>query len=749
MASKPKKPVPAAPKAKPVGKIRKPVRTGFVKRNSFAIGLFLITFIVFANGIGNNYALDDEFYTAGGNKLTQKGFRGIPEIFRSHTFYNNDGSGYSYRPVALVTFAIENQFFGENPHISHFISILLYAICVVLIFSVLRKWFVTQGDWFSFFICLLFLVHPLHTEVVDNIKCRDELLTLLFMLLTIRALWKHMETRRWIFLLLYPLFFVAGMLSKQTAIPFYFLIPLSLWFFTKEEDWEWKKENQKKLLCVILYASVGILLLIGKKYLGIIVLGMATGLWFVNPKIWKIALYLFPIIILSGLSAFFQKHNLEAETRNYLAFENPLVNHPHFAELSATSFYVAGRYLFLHFIPYPLVYYYGSFYVPTVTWSNPIAIVSLLIHIALGIWALFELRKKSILGYGLLFYLINIAAYSNFVTRAPGIMAERFTFAASLGFCIVIVTLIFRYLKSQPSEFRWSSEHSRKAKFIFLTIAALFAIKSFIRTEDWENKETLYGGDMETLRESVKANMLYGALISKNALEANFESHVSDGKGGQRIDKQKQQEAMALFTEARSYYKKAADLAPYYHTAWSNLGTTYFFTGDPKTALPYFLRGVKEKADYAEGWFNVGMAYDKLDNPDSAFYAFRQSIKSDSSYVASYEQLSRLIMQQDQDPQAALVLLRKAAKHKPDSEVPWMNMANIYIQLKDTASSATSLEMAARINPHNVQRLYNLADYFRVHGDVSKYNQYTSLAEAERKKQEKQQKKQQEKKQDN
>ncbi|HET6992217.1 MAG TPA: glycosyltransferase family 39 protein, partial [Bacteroidia bacterium] len=376
MSQKPKKkPQPAQAKPKAAVRAKKPVREGFFKRNSFAVGLFLITFVVFFNGIGNDYALDDEFYTAGGNKLTQKGIHGIKEIFKSHTFYNNDGSGYSYRPVAVASFALETQFFGENPHVSHFFNVLLYALTIVLIFSLLRRWFVTQGDWFSFFICLIFLVHPLHTEVVDNIKCRDELLAIFFMMLTTWAIWKHLETKNWIFIVAYPLFFWAGMLSKHTAIPFYVLIPLAMWFFT-------------------------------------------------DKKLWQIAAYVGPLFISTIVTSMIQKHTLVEESRTYLSFENPLVKHANFMELTATSFYVIGRYLYLHFIPFPLVYYYGSFYVPTISWANPIAIASLLVHIAIGIWTLKELRKKSIIGFGLLFYLINIAAYSNLLQRAPGIMAE-------------------------------------------------------------------------------------------------------------------------------------------------------------------------------------------------------------------------------------------------------------------------------------------------------------------------------------
>lgn len=668
-----------------------PVRKsgGFFARHSFRIALFLIAFLVFGNGIYNEYALDDEFYTAGANKLTLQGVKGIPKIFTSHTFYNTDGSGYAYRPVVLTSFALEIQFFGEQPHVSHFFNVLLYGLSMVLLFSLLRRWFVNMGDWFSFFVCLLFLAHPLHTEVVDNIKCRDEILAMLFTIIAMLFVWKHIETKKAIYLFLAPASFFLGVLSKHTILPFLALVPLAIWFFT---DVNWKR--------ILLF-------------------------------------YALPFLGFALLSVLIQKNVLPPMSRTFQAFENPLPEGQDFMVRTATSFYVLGRYIWLHFIPYPLVYYYGHRYIPLVGWTNIIAIVSLLVHIALGLLALRELRKKSILGFGLLFYLINIAVYSNLLRPAPGIMAERFTYAASLGFCIVIVVLVFRIMKQAPEGFRWKLDTYKSTRAVFLFLALLFTVRCWFRNADWENKEVLYGHDMQYLHESAKANMLYGALISVKAMRANIEARQLREKGNTAAADQKSVEAKNYFLSARGYYKQAADVAPYYHTAWGNLGTTYFFVDQPEEALPYFFRSVKENPKYTEGYFNLGMAYDKLDKKDSAEYFFRKSISCDSTYLSSYEQLSKIIFNRDKDTQGALDILHAAARNRPDSDVPWNNIASIYNDLKDTASSAAALEMAAQINPSNLQRLYNLANYFRYKGDIIKYNYYMATYQEEMKKQEK------------
>lgn len=641
-----------------------PRQDGFFRRNAFPVALFLLTFIVFGNAIFNDYALDDEFYTAGSNKLTKEGTKSIPEIFNTRTFNNSDGSGYSYRPVAVASFALEIHLFGEDPVVSHFINVLLYAFLMVLLFHVLRRWFTTAGDWFSFFVCLIFLVHPLHTEIVANIKCRDELLAMLFTLLSIFFLWKFRETRKWYFFALYPVCYFAAILSKHTIIPFLALIPLALWFFTDES---WK----------------------------------------------KIGLYMIPLLVMAAITLYIEREVLPDQSRTYQEFENPLVKHRGLFRRSALASYVLGRYLWLHFIPHPLVYYYGQNYVPFATWTNGIAILSLVIHIGLGALAFVEMRKKTILGFGLLFYLIAIAPFSNLIFAAPGLMAERFTNASVLGFSIVVIYLIFKFLKKNPVEFRWKSPDYKTVRTVIVAVAAIYAVRSIARNETWENKHTLYGHDMQHLEESAKANMLYGALLSRDGMEARLRGRQWARQGNSDSARILMAKSNANFLEARKLYRKATEVAPYYHTAWSNLGTTYFFVEQPKEALPYFLESLRHKPDYNEGLFNSAMAYDQLGKPDSAIYFFRKSIAADSTYVTAYEQLSRVMVQQKSDTAAGIALLKLAIRNKPDDESPWNNLAKLYLEAGDTLSGAAAMEKAAEINPSNVYRLGNLAQFYR------------------------------------
>jgi tetratricopeptide (TPR) repeat protein len=665
-----------APAKSSGAKKQPPVQPGFLRRHAFSVALVVITFLVFGNGIFNKYALDDEFYTAGSNKLTQKGIKAIPEIFTSRTFYNNDGSGYSYRPVTVASFAIEIQLFGEKPEVSHFINVLLYALTVLLLFRLLRRWFSAQGDWFSFFIALLFLVHPLHTETVDNIKCRDELLAILFGVSSMYFLWRFHESKKWFFMVLFPLCFFAGMLAKATIMPFYVLIPMTFWFFS-------------------------------------------------DAKLTRIAMYMGPLVLAAVLVLLIKNGVLPESVREFQSFENPITAETSFVTKTATAAHVLGRYLWLHIFPHPLVYYYGQNYVQLVTWSDPFAIAGALTHIALLVIALKGLRTRSILSFGILFYLINIFFYSNLISPAPGLMAERFTYAAGLGFSIAVVWGVFRLTKLAPEMFRWGAAESSRTRLVLLGVAAIFSLRSVVRNEDWQDKHTLYINDMEYLGESAKANMLLGSLLSADGARLNYEGNMFIERGRSTNNmaafsagNAKRDSAQLLFREARDYYKRATEISPNYYTAWSNLGTTYFFARDFANAKPCLLMSVKLKADYTEGLFNLGVTCDSLRQPDSAMYYLRRCIATDSAYAAAYDPLVKIMLRKDSAAEPAIMkLLARAQFHSPKSDMPLTAMMNIRLMQKDTAGAVAYMDQASEINPTNQMRMYQLSMYYQNHGN--------------------------------
>src|SRR3990172_8974354 len=115
---------------------------------SQAIFLAIIGFVFYFNSLSNEYALDDDIVILK-NKYVQDGFKGIKKIMTRDaydSFYNQMQSGAQlsggrYRPLSIVTFAIETQFFGNNPGVKHFFNVVFYLLSVVALLYLLRKYF--------------------------------------------------------------------------------------------------------------------------------------------------------------------------------------------------------------------------------------------------------------------------------------------------------------------------------------------------------------------------------------------------------------------------------------------------------------------------------------------------------------------------------------------------------------------------------------------------------------------------------
>lgn len=194
--------------------------------NWFPYFLGLITFFVYLNSTQNGYNLDDELVTRN-HPLTSKGLSTIWEIITSPYYSDDMGYSYGYRPMVHLSFAIENHFFGESPHVGHFINLLIYMFIIVLAFKFLIKLFGNDYQYIAFFAMLIFAVHPVHTEVVNSLKNRDELLALFFALTSLSFLTKqNFNEKKYLWFLLFCIFLICSVLSKKSSIPIFFCAPL-------------------------------------------------------------------------------------------------------------------------------------------------------------------------------------------------------------------------------------------------------------------------------------------------------------------------------------------------------------------------------------------------------------------------------------------------------------------------------------------------------------------------------------------
>ncbi len=197
----------------------------------YAVIVFAFSFVLYFNTVFNDYNLDDELVTQN-HRLTSKGIAAIPEIFASPYYQDESGYKYEYRPLVLVSFAIENALFGEQAWLSHLINVILYSLMCVLLLKVLQNLLKNYSILLPFFTTLLFAAHPVHTEVVASIKNRDEIMAVGFGLLSLYYAIRYVTTNQKPLLIPILLLFIAAILSKTSALTFAIISPVLLVVFT-------------------------------------------------------------------------------------------------------------------------------------------------------------------------------------------------------------------------------------------------------------------------------------------------------------------------------------------------------------------------------------------------------------------------------------------------------------------------------------------------------------------------------------
>ncbi len=582
-----------------------------------ALIVFAFAFFIYANTIWNKYAVDDTIVITK-NTLTKQGFAGIPKLLTTDAFYGFFGEGYKlveggrYRPLSLVTFAIEYQFFGMNPHISHFINVLLFALMGALIFFLLIELLQPKApaafSWnIPFIAALLFVAHPIHTEAVANIKGRDEIMGMLGALLTLYCAVLFVKKENLLFLLLTFVSFVFALFSKENALTYFAVVPLAFYFFTNADV--------KKYLVVCL-----------------------------------------PMLVIAVVYVLMRQEftGLELGQRSPEILNNPFVNYPandaedvpaakKFATI-AVSFW---EYIRLLFFPHPLThdYYYNQ--APITTWSDPKAIFSLLINLGLIAYGVLGMRTRSVIAFSILYYFTTMSIVSNIPFTVGIIMNERFLFLASFGFCIILAVLLVKltnYIKAKDFDF---GEILNPAMLtaILVFILAGYSVKAITRNMDWKDDFTLFKKDVQTSTGSAKIRNALGGEYLTQADQPGL-----DAKTKMQYIKNAEKvlgEALKIYPdymnalllmgnakykindslpEAVYYYKRTLEMKPEYFEGNFNLGCVLLEKNRAAESIPYFRKALKIKGDKFESAYNLAEAYFKSNQPDSAIVYYRRVI---------------------------------------------------------------------------------------------------------------------------
>lgn len=554
--------------------------------------LLAICLFVYGNTLSNDYVMDDLALITR-NTFVQDGIKSLDDIWTKPTLrgfdlrpvFDTAASNDIYRPLATSTFAIEHQIFGDKPGIGHLVNVLVFAACVLLLFRFVDELTGRRHTAEAFLTAALFAVHPIHTEVVANIKSRDELLCFLLSFLALLQLLKYFKQGKVPHLVSAALLLFVSLLAKETSASFVALIPV-----------------------VALYCNAG------RSRLALSTLVSLAAVAVYIAIRWSIL------------------HAWNADHPDMLDFiENPLVGAGSVSARYGTALAVMARYLWLLLIPYPLSSDYTFATIPFSNIASAISVVAIVLYGGLIAAAVVLWRRAGsrIYAFGIIFFLATIALFTNLAFLTGSIMAERFLFFPSVGFCIVLSFGLHRLLAGKPQLLQAG---------IPAVICLIYAPLTMARNADWRTNDTLVSADVATHPQNARLHHSLAYVLlndrmaqsvdaaERNELAIQAREHflqsleIYPKQSKVHTDYANLLAQMGRYDSAEAHILSALQLRPGDPVIISMLGGLYFARGRYEKTLEYCRLAQKYAPNDNGIAFNMSMCHMLLKQYDSVIY---------------------------------------------------------------------------------------------------------------------------------
>lgn len=471
-----------------------------MKKTIHLIAITALILLTYSNSLTNDFALDDGSLIIENPSVHGISLENIKEIFTSVP------NGMEYLPVRDLTYCIDYGIWGLNPFGYHLSNLIYYiAMCILLYFFLSRliSGWTSSAITIAFLSTALFAVHPVHVESVAGISQRKDLISGIFLLLSLYSFLLYKDRERLFFYLASIVLFALSILSKSTVV----FLPLIIFLI----DW----------------------LGYGKKQEGI-----SSLLFRVIPYIFVGAIISFgEIMILKETDVLKSQYSFGSgyELRVY------------------SSFRAVFYYLRFFFIPYPLdVFQRFSLSKSLFEFK----VILSLFGLAVIMYLIYRYRKtEPVLSFSIAWFMISIIPVIGLIPTGI-VIAERYLFLPSLGFCLAIGFLFHKGIERQKAV-RWVSVAA------FGLIIAGFMFISYNRNFDWKDNETLFLSSVRVTPERASSHWrlgreyfyigryeeAFGSLTRAKELNPSYEINYKVFEAVRALELNKPDEALKLLDE--------------------------------------------------------------------------------------------------------------------------------------------------------------------------------------------------------
>ena len=664
--------------------------------------LFLTASILYLPTITFDYVLDDGIVIHQ-NKFTQQGLKGVKDIFTHDSFVGYFGenvkyvAGGRYRPFTQFIFAIQKELFGFHPWIGHLTNILSYALLMVILFLTIKALLSfppfnkENAKLIAFLSTVLYLFHPIHTEVVCNIKSLDEIFSMLGSLGAILLLLSYHNKPKIYKLFLSGFIFFIALLSKENALTW-----IGVWLF-------WLIFTHKSFSKKYIINSFVVLLI-------------------------PAALFLF---IRSQVLGAFLYTDVPKELLN-----NPFVDSTKSQEI-ATVLFTWLVYFKLLIFPHPLTHDYYPKQIPILNFGDfrvwlAIIMVLAIIYILIKSW-----KKNPIIAFAILMFIANFSMVSNLLFNVGTFMNERFVFSASAGFTLVAGWLFTKWGERSP---KW-------AMYVLIAILVLYGVKTVSRSFAWKDNLTLFTTDAKTSRNSSRVNaaaaetlvtvaektsdpiqkqkMLEDALFYINRtknIDSNYYA-ICDISG--RIYFAMKNYEMALESYMDCINKNENQIT--YNNIYA-VGVNAFDDTAVHVAYKAFKFLTEKFPNNADYLYHLSLSYRFMERFDSAIISLQKVINIDSCHSEAYNQLGEIYSRFIGDFKSGEYYLKQAVECDSNNYAALENLGVLYGIARRPNEALYYFKKAYNLKPGDKNLIKNIGFAFQNLGIIDSAKYYLERA---------------------
>jgi len=410
----------------------------------------LLALIAYANSFPGAF-IHDDIPIVRENPLVISG--SVGRIFAADYWGEGAGSGL-HRPLAILSYALNRRFFGETAAAFHAVNVLLHASVSVATYAALIAAGISGGvAWVA---AALFAVHPLHTEVVDIVTGRAELLAALFVLLALGSALRRGRRHR----LTCVACFALGLLSKESAATFPLLLAAVDLFGAKDV----RAVLRERLRLYVSLALLGLAWLAYRKW------GLLSGSLPPNA--------IYPI-------------------------DNPLVL---LGQVGRVLTLLKVQWLYLARLAAPLEL--NAIFIDTMIGpvTDPLGVPGLPLVAGFGALAAATVvgwRRRAEWSLGVVLYVLAFLATGNFLVLTTFLIAERFAYLPSVGFCLAVAAAAATVLARLRA-----STAARAGPALAAAALAVLGSRTLVRNRDFASPLSLWSAEVRSEPGNVRAQIL-------------------------------------------------------------------------------------------------------------------------------------------------------------------------------------------------------------------------------------------------